>query len=43
VANALLADAPSNRRPVWKTATVVLPNVKLSGSTWVSCRLSGFV
>ena len=36
-ANPTFVAAPSKRRPTWKVATVVRPNVKLSGSTSVSC------
>ena len=35
--------APSKRRPTWNAATVVRPNVKLSGSTCVSCCASAVV
>ena len=38
-----LVAAPSKRRPTWKAATVVRPNVKLSGSTSVSCCASEVV
>jgi hypothetical protein len=36
-AKPMFVDAPSTWRPTWNVATVVRPNVKLSGSTSVSC------
>ena len=42
-ANPMFVAAPSNRRPTWYVTTVVRPTVRLSGSTSVSCWLSGFV
>jgi hypothetical protein len=41
-AHAMFDAAPLKRRPVWKAATVVPPQVKLSGSTCVSCCESSF-
>ncbi|HEY1366849.1 MAG TPA: hypothetical protein VGF23_07040 [Gaiellaceae bacterium] len=43
VANPMLEAAPSSNRPSWKVATTVEPNAKPSGSTAVSCWLSGLV
>ena len=37
----MFVAAPSNRRPTWYVTTVVRPTVRLSGSTSVSCWLSG--
>ena len=39
-ANPMFVAAPSKRRPTWNVATVVRPNVKLSGSTSVWCCAS---
>ncbi len=36
------AAAPPERRPTWNAATTVDPKEKLSGSTALSCWLSGF-
>ena len=39
-ANPMFVAPPLKRRPTWKVATVVRPNVKLSGSASVSCCAS---
>src|SRR5262245_12523246 len=39
----MLEAPPSENRPLWKTATSVEPNEKLSGSTWVRWKLFVFV
>src|SRR5207247_4259484 len=38
----MFAAAPAERRPTWNAATTVSPHEKLSGSTALSCWLSGF-
>ena len=43
VAQPMLLEPPSKKRPVWNVATTVLPQPKESGSSCVRCWLVGFV
>ncbi len=42
VAQPMLLEPPSKKRPVWNVATTVLPQPNESGSSCVRCWLSGF-
>jgi hypothetical protein len=43
VAQPILDDPPSKKRPTWKALTVVEPQENVSGSTSLACMLLLFV